>query len=432
MQNGSKSSIHLLRILTRSNVEKKIAFWDKLGPGLITGASDDDPSGIATYSQAGAAYGLLMLWTAFLTYPLMYGIQEMCARIGIVSGGGLSRVIVLKYPKLLVWLMLAALFPAITFNIAADLNGMGAVSHLLFPYFPEFFYSTIFTIAIILGLVFFTYERMAAVLKWLCMSLFVYAVVPFLVNNDWSAVFSAVLVPKFEWSQKYWALLVAILGTTISPYLFFWQSSMSQEDHNHKNNNSNLNALKEMKLDVNVGMFLSNLIMFFIILTTASVLFPAGLTNIETLQDAAKALEPLAGKFAFTLFSLGVIGTGLLAIPVLGGCLGYIFADIFDWEQGMDKKFHEAKLFYSVIISSIILALFMNLFNMDPIQSLIITAIIYGLLAPFLIAIILHICNQSDIMQGHTNNWISNLLGIFAFILMGGSALFLVYFYLSS
>jgi len=413
-------------------MEKKIAFLEKLGPGLITGSSDDDPSGIATYSQAGAAFGLSMLWTALLTYPLMYGIQEMCARIGIVSGGGLGRIIVLKYPKLLVWLMLAALFPAITFNIAADLNGMGAVTHLLFPFFPEFFYSAIFTVAIILGLVFFTYERMASVLKWLCLSLFVYAIVPFLVNNNWSAVFSAAFIPKFEWTKTYWALLVAILGTTISPYLFFWQSSMSQEDHNHKNNHSNENALREMKLDVNVGMLLSNLIMFFIILTTASVLFPAGLTNIETLQDAAKALEPLAGTFAFTLFSLGVIGTGLLAIPVLGGCLGYLFADIFDWEKGMDKKFHEAKLFYSVIISSIILALLMNLFHMDPVQSLIITAIIYGLLAPFLIAIILHICNQPDIMQGHTNSWISNLLGIFAFILMGGSALFLIYFYLSS
>lgn len=403
-------------------------FWKKLGPGLITGASDDDPSGIATYSQAGAAFGLSTLWTAFLTYPLMFSIQEMCARIGIVTGAGLGYVISMYYPKPLAWIMLAVLFPAITFNIAANLAGMGAVAHLLFPFLPAWLYATLFTLLLIGGLISFSYKKMSFILKWLCVSLLVYLIVPFLVKQDWPSVLSSTIFPKFEWSPKFWSLLVAILGTTISPYLFFWQASMSTEHQNHKEETSPRKEIKEMKVDVNFGMFWSNLVMFFIILTTGSVLFPAGITQIETVQDAAKALEPLAGHFAYLLFAIGVLSTGLLAIPILAGCLGYLFADIFGWEKGMDKRFKEAKGFYNIILASILLGLLMNVFNLDPISSLIYTAIIYGLLAPFLIALILHICNQSKIMRNYTNHWWSNVLGICAFLLMGGAAIFLIYF----
>jgi NRAMP (natural resistance-associated macrophage protein)-like metal ion transporter len=403
-------------------------FWKKLGPGLITGASDDDPSGIATYSQAGAAFGLATLWTALVTYPLMFCIQEMCARIGIVTGAGLGHVIKARYPKLLIWVTLIALFPAITFNIAADLAGMGAVAHLLVPFFPIWFYAALFTGLLIWGLIFCSYQKMAFVLKWLSLSLLVYAIVPFLVKQDWQAVLWAVIFPSFEWSKNFWSLLVAILGTTISPYLFLWQTSMSIEHKNHKEEVPPKKEIKEMKVDVNVGMFWSNLIMFFIILTTGSVLFPAGINHIETVQDAAEALKPLAGNFAYELFALGVIGTGLLAIPVLAGCLGYLFADVFKWEKGIDKKFKEAKGFYSIILTSVVLGLLLNAFNLDPIRSLIYTAIIYGLLAPFLILIILHICNQPKIMANYTNPWWSNLLGILALLLMGGSAFFLIYF----
>lgn len=403
-------------------------FWQKLGPGFITGASDDDPSGIATYSQAGTVFGLSLLWTALVTYPLMFCIQEMCARIGIVTGSGLGHVINTRYPKFVVWMMLASLFPAIVFNIAANLAGMGAVTHLLFPFFPAWFYATIFTFSLIFGLIFFSYKRISCALKWLGAVLLVYVIIPFLVKQDWIAVFSATFFPRLEWTQSYWALLVAILGTTISPYLFFWQTSMSVENKNHALEVSSKKEMKDMKIDVNFGMLWSNLIMFFIILTTGSVLFPDGISHIETVQEAAEALKPLAGNFAYTLFAIGIIGTGLLAIPVLAGCLGYLFADVFEWEKGMDKKFKEAKGFYCIILVSILSGLIMNVFNLDPIRSLIYTAIIYGLLAPFLIALILHICNQPAIMQDHTNPWWSNVLGFSALILMGGAAGFLIYF----
>lgn len=403
-------------------------FWKKLGPGLVTGSSDDDPSGIATYSQAGAAFGLSTLWTALVTYPLMFSIQEMCARIGIVTEAGLGHVIIKYYPKFFAWLMLITLFPAITFNIAADLAGMGAVTHLLFPYLPVQLYIAFFSLIIIIGLIYFSYQKMASILKWLSLSLALYVIIPFLVKQDWLAVMKATLFPSFEWSQPFWSILVALLGTTISPYLFFWQTSMSVEDKNHNNHNSSKKEIEDMKVDVNVGMLWSNLVMFFIILTSASVLFPAGLTKIETVEDAAKALEPLAGHFAYHLFAIGVISTGLLAIPVLAGCLGYLFADIFRWQKGMDKKYHEAKSFYRVILASIFFALVMNAFHLDPILSLIYTAIIYGLLAPFLIALILHICNRKVIMQGHTNPWWSNFLGMLALLLMGCAAAFLIYF----
>lgn len=412
-------------------MKRIIKFWKKLGPGLVTGASDDDPSGIATYSQAGASFGLLTLWTALVTYPLMFSIQEMCARIGIVTGAGLGHVIKVYYSKLLVWLTLLALFPAITFNIAADLAGMGAVAHLLWPIFPIWLYALFFTVVVIFGLILFSYRKMTAVLKWLSISLLVYAIVPFLVKQDWAAVFWAVFLPKFEWSKEFWTLLVAILGTTISPYLFLWQTSMSIEEKNHKDNVHPTKEIKDMRMDVNIGMFWSNLIMFFILLTAGSVLFPSGNTHIDTVQAAAEALNPLAGEFAYEIFALGVIGTGFLAIPVLAGCLGYLFADVFQWEKGMDKKCKEAKGFYSIIVVSIVLGLAMNIFEIDPIASLIYTAVIYGILAPFLIAIILHICNQKKIMKNYTNHWLSNLLGLLAFLLMGGSAVLLIYLSIS-
>lgn len=402
--------------------------WKKLGPGLITGASDDDPSGIATYSQAGASFGLLTLWTALITYPLMFCIQEMCARIGIVTDTGLGKVIKTYYPKFLLWLMLLTLFPAITFNIAADLSAMGAVSHLLFPFLPSWLYALCFTVLLILGLIFFSYQKMARILKWLCASLLVYLIVPFLVTQDWSAVARSAVIPHIEWSQKYLTLLVALLGTTISPYLFFWQTSMSVENRNHKPNVLPKKEMREMKIDVNLGMLFSNMVMFFIILTTGSVLFPAGITHIETVQDAAQALEPLAGPFAFLLFSLGVIGTGLLAIPVLAGCLGYLFADTFGWNKGIDKHFKEAKGFYVVILSSIIFAWLINLLSLDPILALIYTSVVYGLLAPFLIALLLHICNRKTIMKEYTNPWWSNLLGVSALLLMSGAAYLLIHY----
>jgi len=345
--------------------------WKKLGPGLITGASDDDPSGIATYSQAGASFGLNSLWTAFITYPLMYCIQEMCARIGIVNGCGLIGIIKKHYHKSFLYLLLLICFPAVTFNIAADLAGMGAVAHLLLPSIPIFAFTSLFVVVLLSSLFFFSYRKIASVLKWLCLSLFAYVIVPFLVKQNWNEVLLATFMPSIKWNREYISILVAILGTTISPYLFFWQTNMSVEARNHKSSQTDKKEIQDMKTDVNIGMLFSNIVMFFIILTAGTVLFPAGITKIETVKDAALALKPLAGEFAYLLFALGIIGTGLLAIPILAGCLGYLFAEAFDWERGLDKKLNEAKGFYAVMLISMGVALLLNTIGLDPIKSLI-------------------------------------------------------------
>lgn len=400
--------------------------WKKLGPGWITGSSDDDPSGIATYSQAGAGFGLATLWTAFITYPLMYGIQEMCARIGIVTGCGLIGVIKRHYHKYFIYLLLLICFPAITFNIAADLAGMGAVANLLLPGIPIFAFSSLFVIVLLSGLFFVGYRKIANILKWLCISLFAYIIVPFLVEQDWSQVLLATFIPDIQWNKEFISILVAIIGTTISPYLFFWQASMSVEERNHKSDQSDQMEIKDMKTDVNIGMIFSNAVMFFIILTAGTVLFPAGVTQIETVEQAALALKPLAGEFAHLLFALGIIGTGLLAIPVLAGCLGYLFAEAFDWERGLDNKLSEAKGFYAVMFASTGIALLSNMIGLDPIKSLIYSAILYGFITPFLVAFIFHIANSKPIMGEFANGKLSNILGIATLLLTFGAAVALI------
>lgn len=400
--------------------------WKKLGPGLITGCSDDDPSGIATYSQAGASFGLATLWTAFITYPLMYCIQEMCARIGIVTGCGLTGIIKKHYRKSFLYLLLLICFPAVTFNIAADLAGMGAVANLLFPSIPIFAFSFLLVVVLLYALFFFNYRKIAYILKWLCISLFAYVIVPFLVKQNWSEILLATFIPYIKWNKEFISILVAILGTTISPYLFFWQTDMSAEERNHKSNQSDKNEIKEMKTDVNIGMLFSNIVMFFIILAAGTVLFPAGITQIETVKEAALALKPLAGGFAHLLFALGIIGTGLLAIPILAGCLGYLFAEAFGWERGLDKKLRDAKGFYAVMLISMGIALLLNTIGLNPIKSLIYSATLYGFITPFLIALILYIANSKSIMGEFVNGKLSNILGIATLLLTTGAAIALI------
>lgn len=402
-----------------------------LGPGLITGSSDDDPSGIATYSQAGAGFGLATLWTAFVTYPLMYCIQEMCARIGIVTGCGLIGVIKKHYYKSFLHFVLLICFPAVTFNIAADLAGMGAIANLLLPSIPIFAFSSLFVIVLLSALIFFSYRKVAYVLKWLCISLFAYVIVPFLVKQNWNEVLLATFIPHIEWNKEFISILVAILGTTISPYLFFWQANMSVEERNHKSDQTDKNEIKDMKIDVNIGMLFSNIVMFFIILTAGTVLFPAGITQIETVKEAALALKPLAGEFAHLLFALGIIGTGLLAIPVLAGCLGYLFSEAFGWKRGLDKKLSEAKGFYAVMVASMGISLLLNIIGLNPIKALIYSAILYGFITPFLIALILFIANSKSIMGKFANGKFSNILGIATLFLTTGAAiaLIVVWFY---
>jgi len=405
-------------------------FWDILGPGLVTGASNDDPSGIATYSQAGAVFGLSLLWTAPLALPFVAAIQEMCARIGLVTSHGLAGTLKANYSKPVLYLMLMFSFPAIVMNIGADIAGMGAVGNLLFPSIKETYFSIAFTGILLVLIVTLPYRKISSILKYLCIVLFVYMVVPFLYKQDWMAVLKSTFIPTIHFDKNFISILVAILGTTISPYLFFWQATMEVEDKKQKKIVVvNKKVMDDMKHDVDFGMIFSILTMFCILLTTGSVLFNGGIHEIETVEQAAEALKPLAGNSAYLLFAVGVIGTGLIAIPVLSGSLLYIVTETFGWKKGLDKKFHQAKAFYIIIAISLILGLSLNYIGITPIKALIYSAILYGLTAPVLIAIILHISNNKKIMGGQTNGKISNILGFIALILMTAAAVILIYMY---
>jgi len=401
-----------------------------LGPGLVTGASDDDPSGIATYSQAGAGFGFATLWTALLTFPLMAAIQEMCARIGMVTNEGLTSTLKKRYPKSILYLMMLFSFPAITLNIGADIQGMGAVANLIIPQVPVFAFSVLFTAILIFAIIKFPYQKLAAILKWLCMILLLYIIVPFLVHADWADVFKHTFLPTIQFNKKFFEILVAILGTTISPYLFFWQATMEAEDlaHSPKKIIINKKILGEMKKDVDFGMLFSNIVMFFIILTTGAVLYKAGIRQIDTVEQAAKALEPLTGKLTYLLFACGVIGTGFLAIPVLAGSLSYIIAETFTLPKGLDKTFSEAKGFYITIIVSLIIGLSMDFLGISPIQALLYTAVLYGLTAPVMIGIILHISNNKEVMGKFTNGRYANIAGGLTLLLMSATAIALIWF----
>jgi len=406
--------------------------WKKIGPGLVTGASDDDPSGIATYSQAGAAFGLSTLWTAIIAFPLMAAIQQMCARIGLVTSQGLTGTLKKHYPRPILYLMLLFSFPAIIMNIGADIAGMGAVGNLLFPTIEANYFSVIFTIILLGLIIYLPYQKIASVLKYLCIVMLVYFIVPFLYQQDFAAIIKATFIPTIRFDKNFIAIIVGILGTTISPYLFFWQASVEVEEmKNRKHIIVNKKIIHEINQDVDFGMTVSGFVMYFIILTTGTVLYNSGIHQIDTVEQAAMALKPIAGNLAYLLFAVGVIGTGLIAIPVLSGSISYIFSETFGWEQGLDKKFHEAKGFYVIIAISLILGLSINYIGISPIQSLIYTAILYGLTAPVLIAIILHISNNKKIMGTNVNGKVANFLGFSALVIMSVAAIALLYFQLS-
>lgn len=410
-----------------ANILKK--FWKKLGPGLITGSSDDDPSGIATYSQAGAAYGLGTLWATLVSFPLMAAMQEMCARIGLVTEQGLTGTLKRHYPKPVLYLMLLFSFPAIVMNIGADIAGMGAVGNLLFPAIDATYFSVLFTIVLLIVIVYLPYQKIASILKYLCLALLVYMIVPFLYQQDWGAILKATFIPHLQFDESFISIIVAIFGTTISPYLFFWQATMEVEELKQKPKHLMVNKkiIHEMKQDVDFGMSFSGIVAWFIILTTGTVLFNAGIHKIDTVEQAAEALKPLAGNLAYLLFAVGIIGTGLLAIPVLSGSLSYIFCETFGWEEGLDNKFHEAKPFYIIIAVSLVIGLSLNYVGISPIKALVYSAILYGITAPVLIAIILHICNNQKVMGNYTNGKLSNILGFTTLLIMTTAAVALLY-----
>jgi Mn2+/Fe2+ NRAMP family transporter len=383
-----------------------------IGPGVITGAADDDPSGIATYSIAGAQVGTKLLWTALLTWPLMAAVQMMCARIGKVTGQGLAGNFRQRFPR---WLLLAfviALLGANTINIAADLAGMADAAAMLSGINSHWFVVA-FALFISWATVRLQYHQIANVLKWLVLVLLAYPITAFVVGADWGQVLRDTLVPSMPHSRNEWATLVAILGTTISPYLFFWQASEEVEEEN---------------IDVGVGAFFSNMAMFFIILTTALTLNRQGITNIETTRQAAEALRPFAGRFAATLFTLGIVGVGFLAIPTLAGSTAYAFAETLGWRQGLNKKLRQARWFYALILISTGVGVALDFIGINPVKALYWTAVINGLLAPFLLVAILIVASDKKLMQGQPSSrlgWIVVAITTIA-MFVAGVAMFVV------
>jgi NRAMP (natural resistance-associated macrophage protein)-like metal ion transporter len=391
-------------------------FFAALGPGLITGAADDDPSGIVTYSIAGAQLGLTMLWTALLTFPLMCAVQMMCARVGMVTGVGLAAALRKKFPRPVLILMALALFLANAINIGADLDGMADVT-LLLTGIDKHIVVIVFGLGILFGTVYFRYARLASVFKWLAAVLFAYVITAFLVKPDWPRVLHATFTPSWPRGHDQWSTLVAILGTTISPYLFFWQASQEIEEEKTKGHHtvaSRRGASKEdirtRKLDVGTGGFFSNLIMFFIILTTALTLNAHHITQIKTTKDAVSALAPLAGHFAALLFAVGIIGVGFLAIPTLAGSAAYVFAEIFGFRQGLDEKLGRARAFYGVMGVSILVGIVLTYSKVSPMDALFLTAVINGILAPFLLAGILLVACDRKIMHGQPSSMLGRVV----------------------
>ncbi len=385
-----------------------------LGPGLITGAADDDPSGIVTYSIVGAQLGTALLWMSWLTWPLMGAVQMMCARIAMITGQGLGNVFTKKFPRGVVIGVCCALFIANTINIAADLSGMADAAEMLSGVKPYVFIP-IFGVGIGYAIVRCRYEVIASILKWLVLSLFAYVVTAFLVHPHWGAVFKSTFLPGLPRGEKIWESIVAILGTTISPYLFFWQSSQEVEERKARGDPvipRRMTALTRTRLvdrmmDVGAGTLLSNLIMFFIILTAALTLNRQGTTNIETSKQAAEALRPLAGNFAAALYALAIVAVGLLAIPTLAGSAGYAFSKSFNWPHGLDKKLGKAVAFYTVIILSVGFGICIDFLGINPMRFLFWSAVINGVLAPFLLTGILLIGRDAAIMKQQPSSLLS-------------------------
>ncbi len=402
----------------------------KLGPGIITGASDDDPSGIATYSQAGAQYGTGLLWLAAWTFPLMAMIQEMCARVALVTGQGLAANIKVSYSKKVLYICTFLLFIANTLNIGADLGAMAKAVQLIFPGW-SFVFLVIFIglFGLVLEII-IPYRQYAKYLKWLVISLFSYVVTGLIIDMDWGDLFINGIVPHVEFTKAQLFLITGILGTTISPYLFFWQTSQEVEAQiadgkltPESRLGTNKAEIKEMRQDVWTGMFLSNMVMFFIIAVCANTLFVNGITDIHSASDAARALEPFAGPFATLLFALGIIGTGLLAVPVLAGSTAYAISESLGWKEGLYWKLKEARAFYGVIIASIIIGILINFTGIDPIKALIYSAIANGIIAPVIIICIVHISSSQKIMGEFKNSKLTNTIGWIVAFLMGITAI---------
>lgn len=396
----------------------KKSLLQKIGPGFITGAADDDPSGIGTYTQVGAQFGFSMLWTAIFTFPLMYNIQEMVARLSMVSGQGVTSLAKKYLPRWIVIIFIALIAIANIINIGSDLGAMAASWQLIFPNSSYFYSIIVFALLIIFLVVYIPYHYYSSVLKILCLTLLSYLLTVIIVTEDWMQLVQNIFTPKLVLNKEFFFSLVAVLGTTISPYLFIWQSSEEVEEEIDQGRlkisqrkGASLQDIKEMRRDTIFGMSFSQLIMLCIIATSANAFFRNGLFEIGSAAEAAQALEPLAGRFASLIFAFGIIGTGLLAVPILAAAVAYCFCELFNWPEGLSKKFFEAKFFYLIIIISTVIGLLLNFIGLNPIKALFYTAFINGICTPPLILIILSLANNRRIMGKMANNHLSNFLG---------------------
>lgn len=409
-------------------------FWRSMGPGIIAGAADDDPSGIVTYTQAGAQFGSGFLWTALLTWPLMAAVQMACARIGMVTGEGLASALEKKFPRPVLILFCCALFLANTLNVGADLAAMADSAEMLGGG-SSHFYVIIFGVLIAWATIHLRYFQLARVLKWLAIFLFSYIITAFIVGPDWGDALKNTFIPSWPTSKAQWSMLVAILGTTISPYLFFWQSSQEVEEEKAAGRNplqertgATEKEIAIRRYDVGIGTFFSNIVMYFIILTTALTLNKHGLTNIETSRQAAEALVPLAGRFASLLYTVGLLGVGFLAIPTLTGSAAYALAETFGWDQGLDAKLGKARAFYTVILISTIFAIAFDFSNINPIKALYWSAVVNGLLAPFLLLGIFFVIKDKKIMKNQPASKLGQFMVGLCMLLMFSAAVGMFFF----
>ncbi len=430
---GTSNKI-VVDIGNQHHIKRAREYWKTLGPGLTTGAADDDPSGIATYSQTGAQYGFQLLWLAPMTFPLMAIIQEMCARIGLVTGRGLAANIRTYYPKWVLYVCTVLLFGANTLNIGADLGAMAKAAQLLNPNL-NFEFLVLGFAFLSLGLqIFISYEAYAKYLKWLALVLVAYIFSAVSVNLDYGQLLKNTFVPSITFSKDQIFLICGILGTTISPYLFFWQTSQEVEEQilegkttiKLRQEETTKKEVKSMRTDVWSGMFLSNLVMFFIIAACSVTLFGTGGVTIETAAQAAEALRPIAGDNAYLLFAMGIIGTGMLAVPVLAGSASYALSESFGWKFGLYRKLKEANAFYGVIILSTLIGLAINFLNLDSIKVLIYSAVANGLIAPVILVLIVLLSSNKKVMGEWVNHPVITLIGWVVTLLMivaGGAAI---------
>jgi len=407
-------------------------FLAKLGPGLITGAADDDPSGISTYSVAGAAYGYSVLWTALFSFPLMAAVQLMCARLGMVTGQGLGGVIRSRYPSWVLWSACLLLAVANIFNIAADLGGMGDAMHMVTGV-RSYWWTPFFALLITFLVVWTSYRFITRVFKWLTLVLFAYIITAFLARPDWTGVLRATIVPHVEWTRAYMSVLVGILGTTISPYLFFWQASQEvEQDRAHgkvtvaQRRGATNAELAVATTDTRTGMFFSNLVMYFILLTTAATLNVHGLKNIETAQQASEALKPLAGAGASWLFTVGIVGTGMLAVPVLAGSCAYAIGEAVPWRKvSLSERPRAAPGFYAVIAGAMLVGLALDYAGLNAVKMLFWSAVLNGVLAPPLVVLVVLLTSDRKVMGKRVNSKMARTLGWVCAAVMSAAALLL-------